>query len=408
LKKPLLLYEKLSSGALKSIPTAKKFQPRVSTQFKFIQTLWLVLLLGSVFSLYDNLDSTAIGIMAAAVVLYLCGFFWIQQQVIVPLREMALATKSIANGDLNTRIKVDKPGALGESQLGLDMIRARIKATIGRIQEASSGMATATSQLASMSQETNDSMQHQMMETEMIATAMQEMAATVQEVAGNTSTAADAANQAQYDSRQGHSIVEKNMGSINDLSSKIGSVEEAIQSLNRDSEDIGSILEVIRGVAEQTNLLALNAAIEAARAGDQGRGFAVVADEVRALAMRVQSSTDEIHGMIEKLQAGAAAAVQAMISSRESALHSVGEAQEAGEALGRIQDSVLVIQDLSTQIATAAEQQSSVSEEMSRNVVGISDHSATTAAAATEAAEACLHLVDAARRLDLLTHDYDV
>ncbi|OMH39400.1 PAS domain-containing methyl-accepting chemotaxis protein [Motiliproteus sp. MSK22-1] len=401
------LYQKVNAEQLQTLPVQRDFRLRVSTQFILLQTVWLILL-GLMFWGHQIDGSLLIyGASAATVCLYLLGFVWIGSQVIKPMREMAAATKAIANGDLNTRIVVDKPGAMGETQLGLDMIRARLRATIGRIQEASSEMVAATDRLAAMSANTDASMQKQMTETELIATAMQEMTATVQEVACSTSSAAQAANQAFSDSQEGHGIVERNTQSISGLSHKISDVETAIQALNSDCTDIGTILEVIRGVAEQTNLLALNAAIEAARAGEQGRGFAVVADEVRALALRVQSSTDEIQAMIEKLQKGADVAVQAMESSRENAELSVQEALEAASALGRIQNSVVAIQDLSTQIATAAEQQSSVSEEMSRNIVGISDQSANTATATKEAAAACKHLVTTASSLNTLTRDYD-
>ncbi|MEH6470454.1 MAG: PAS domain-containing methyl-accepting chemotaxis protein [Halopseudomonas sp.] len=403
------LYKTINDKKINEIPAKKDRRLRISGQFKLIQTLWLLLLLAATAVIESSTDSPLGYLFATAgVLLYLFGFFWINQQVIKPLRQMAKTTQDIANGSLTSRIIVDKPGAIGEMQLGLDMIRARLKAAMGRIQEASSSMAASTDQLASASDITDQRMQAQMSETEQIATAMQQMTATVQEVAGNTHSAADAANQANSDVHEGFQIVERAQHSISELSAKIEDVEQEIDTLHQDSQDIGSILDVIRGVAEQTNLLALNAAIEAARAGEQGRGFAVVADEVRALAQRVQSSTDEIQQMIEKLQRGAKKAVDAMHVSRDSADRSVTEAQAAGEALGRIQQSVLQINDLSTQIATAAEQQSAVAEEMSRNIVAIKDQSADTADATRQATIGCLALADTARKLDTLTRDYEL
>ncbi|WP_293268600.1 PAS domain-containing methyl-accepting chemotaxis protein [Neptunomonas sp.] len=400
------LYEKITSQNLTSLPTKRDYRLRVSTQFKLLQSVWL-LLLGSAFATsYFDSSIGLIGISSAAVCLYVFGFFWVNSQVIKPVREMAKTTKAISNGYLNVRVVVDKPGAMGETQLGLDMIRAKIRATIGRVQEASSDMAVATDQLASMSGHVDMSMQSQMTETEMIATAVQEMSSTVQEVAGSTVSAAEAADDAQQNAEAGRNIVERNIRSISGLSADISGVETLIQLLNEDCSKIDTILEVISDVADQTNLLALNAAIEAARAGEKGRGFAVVADEVRALALRVQSSTDEIQKMIQKLQSGAGAAVNAMVNSRESAQASVKEAEEAGEALEHINSTVKTIQDLSTQIATAAEEQSAVSEEMSRNIVEISDHSFSTAKSSQEALQACNELVGTARRLNALTEDY--
>lgn len=406
-KKAEALYAEVNQKKLQELPVVRRFQPRISDEFKLIQVLWAVLL-GLALWLGDLQSSALYSFIAGAVVLFGGAYFWVGARLIAPLREMAAHTKSIANGSLDQIINLDRPGAMGEMQTGLKMIQARLKAVIGRIQESSQSLAAATDQLASMSVETDRSMQAQMAETDMIATAMQEMSATVQDVANNTTLAANAATEADKSVTSGDQIMQQTRQSIRKLATEVEQAEEVIQGLHADTNNIGSILDVIRGVAEQTNLLALNAAIEAARAGDQGRGFAVVADEVRSLAQRTQSSTEEIQQMIEKLQQKADSAVKVMQQGRSSAGHSVEEAQQAADSLASIREAVEQIRDMSTQIATAAEQQSAVSEEMNRNIVRIRELSTQTASATAEGARSAAALRDTSHRLSSVTNDYEV
>lgn len=200
---------------------------------------------------------------------------------------------------------------------------------------------------------------------------MNEMTATVQEVARNAADASDAAHAADSEAVNGNLIVDNVTSAINDLALEVQESAGTIATLEENAEQIGTVLDVIRGIAEQTNLLALNAAIEAARAGEQGRGFAVVADEVRTLASRTQDSTREIQSMIERLQEGSKSAVLAMDQSQKKTERVVEQAHKAGEALTSITMAVSRIADMNTQIATAAEQQSAVSEDINENVVGI-------------------------------------
>src|SRR5690606_20421056 len=175
------------------------------------------------------------------------------------------------------------------------------------------------------------------------------------------------------ETEKGNRVLESAISAIHSLSDRIGTAGEVIRRVETDSAALGSVLDVIRGIAEQTNLLALNAAIEAARAGEQGRGFAVVADEVRSLAQRTQESTQEIQGMIERLQDGARQAVRSMADGTEEMERTVVQASRAGESLNAIAQAVALINDMNTQIASATEEQMAVSQEISRNVVNISD-----------------------------------
>ncbi len=210
-------------------------------------------------------------------------------------------------------------------------------------------------------------------EVDQVATAMTEMSATVHEVARNATEAAEAAQRADEETGKGKMVVSQAIEAIDLLANEVNDAAQVIHRLEQDSDEIGAVLDVIRGIAEQTNLLALNAAIEAARAGEQGRGFAVVADEVRTLAQRTQQSTQEIQNMIERLQSGAQDAVKAMEQGRSRAQVGVEQAAEAGVSLETIAQAVGTISDMNTQIATAAEEQSVVAEEINLNIVSISD-----------------------------------
>jgi methyl-accepting chemotaxis protein len=217
-----------------------------------------------------------------------------------------------------------------------------------------------------------------MVQLEQTSTAMDEMTMTVQEVARNAVEASSAVDEANDHSQQGFDVVEDMGNSIRNLVDGIETVQQVILKLAGETDNIGQILDVIRGIADQTNLLALNAAIEAARAGEQGRGFAVVADEVRSLANRTQESTNEIQGMITRLQTEANKSVELMQTNAESAQRTVARSHDANKALEAIRSSVGVIQDMNSQIATAAEEQTLVAADINTSVVGINDLAKST------------------------------
>jgi methyl-accepting chemotaxis protein len=207
----------------------------------------------------------------------------------------------------------------------------------------------------------------------MLATAMTEMLATVEEVAGRTTEANDASCLAAKETQNSRNIIQKNVDEANQLSEQIGAASEAVKQLATDARNVDTVLEVIRGVAEQTNLLALNAAIEAARAGEQGRGFAVVADEVRTLSQRTQESTLEIQSIVERLQVGAENVVVVMNQGASKAYQAAELSNQAGETLTQIDQEVRTIQEMAQHIATAAEQQTVTVNDINRNVVSLSD-----------------------------------
>ncbi|WP_411740586.1 methyl-accepting chemotaxis protein [Pseudomonas sp. BF-R-19] len=230
-------------------------------------------------------------------------------------------------------------------------------------------------------------MQVQFREIDQVATASNEMNATAHDVANSASSAANAAKGADQSARDGMSIIERSTRDINQLAEEVSKAVTEVEALAVNSEQIGSVLEVIRSIAEQTNLLALNAAIEAARAGESGRGFAVVADEVRNLAKRTQDSVEEIRLVIERIQSGTRGVVATMHSSQTRAHSNAGQIQQAVQALGKISDAVTVISDMNLQIASAAEQQSAVAEEVNRNVSAIRSVTETLTGQATESAQ---------------------
>ncbi|WP_416427483.1 methyl-accepting chemotaxis protein [Pseudomonas sp. App30] len=225
--------------------------------------------------------------------------------------------------------------------------------------------------------------------TDMVATAVHEMGLTVQEIARNAGSAAEASQTARDEALQARDIVGRSIAHIEGMSVEIGSAAGAVSELAEQVGSIDQVLAVIRGISEQTNLLALNAAIEAARAGEMGRGFAVVADEVRTLAQRTQASTDEIQKMIGRLKQGAEHAVASMHSGQAATGTGVASSQRTGESLTAITGQVERISDMNHQVATATEEQTAVTEEINRNVQGISDLARATAGEVRSGREEC-------------------
>lgn len=302
--------------------------------------------------------------------------------------------KSIAegDGDLTQRLETTGKDEFGQIAHEFNVFVANLQESIANVVAVSNQLADKSNYIDKESNSTSQTADRQRQETTMAATAINEMSATVLEVARNTSSAADSAKSADQCAVDGQKIVTTMARGVEALAEEIETSSNAINLLKEDSVSVGAVLDVIRGIAEQTNLLALNAAIEAARAGEQGRGFAVVADEVRTLAQRTQESTQEIREVIERLQGGADTAVERMTGSSRKVGENVDAANNAGAALANITEAVKQIVDLNVQIASAAEEQTTVTEEINRNMVNISEQTDITAESAQSLATAAQEL----------------
>ncbi|MBB1485082.1 methyl-accepting chemotaxis protein [Oceanospirillum sediminis] len=311
-----------------------------------------------------------------------------------PLNATLQAMKAISqgDGDLTSRLDVKGQDEISELTDAFNVFVNRIHQVIIKAGQASEAVSAAAEELSSITKESSRTIEHQARETDQVASAIHQMSATVHQVAQSAGEAAQAANRADQQAIEGKNQAQTAIGAIHSLTGHIRNSSDVIQQLRNDSENIGSVLDVIRSVAEQTNLLALNAAIEAARAGEHGRGFAVVADEVRSLAQRTQESTDEIQSMVETLQEAAQQVVVVMSTSLTFTEETEQKAQAAGCAMERIMEAVEAIRDMNDMIASAAEQQSIVAEEINRSVVSIVDISNGSATATEQVNQASQEL----------------
>lgn len=332
--------------------------------------------------------SLLIAALAAVFLLigYLYSAFYVSTRS--SLRSLGLVMDQVAAGDLTAHFKVQSRDELGELGGAFNQTVQRIHALLEQVNNTVHDVEGQATRVLSVSAQSNTAAAEQRAQIEQVATAMNEMSATSQEVANSAASAVGNAQSVNDETISGRVQVEQQVSNIQKLAQEIDGSVVAINQLATNSKSIGQVLDVIKGIAEQTNLLALNAAIEAARAGEQGRGFAVVADEVRNLAQRTQHSTAEIEQMISQLHDGVSSAVNAMSASHVMADETVAQSVEVQSALENILAAVGMIVDQIQQIAAAAEQQTAVAHDIDQNIVQINQTGELTAQGADETAQA--------------------
>ncbi|HKJ76721.1 MAG TPA: methyl-accepting chemotaxis protein, partial [Gammaproteobacteria bacterium] len=339
----------------------------------------------------------AAGVLAALVLGVILYLAW---RISTRLDGVARTIEAVRdNNDLGIRVEIGGKDEIAAVGRDFNSMMEAFGGIIHEVTSASSQLSTAAQQLSGVADQSKTGVHSQQRETDGVATAINEMSATVEEIARSTADAAEAAREADDESRHGREVVTAAVTAINQFAREVERADEVMKRLEQETEEVTTILDVIRGIAEQTNLLALNAAIEAARAGEQGRGFAVVADEVRTLAQRTHASTQEIQTMIERLQGESREAAGVMAQGRQQGEESVRQVQATSGSFESIAERVAAINDRNTQVASSSEEQRSVTEEVSRNVTAIKSVTDDTAEGVDQIAASSHELAEVAQRL---------
>lgn len=335
------------------------------------------------------------------------AYYFSYNAVVKPIRKTAHLLKDIAEGegDLSVRLEVLSSDEVGEVALAFNHFVEKLSGVVIKIKQSAERLTDFAEGMAVSNTKSQQGLQNQQAETDMVASAMNQMTTTVQEIARYASESSHTIEAANAVSDEGYVVVKQSMSVINELATELQKAGEVIATLEKDSQHIGGVLDVIKGIAEQTNLLALNAAIEAARAGEQGRGFAVVADEVRALAGRTQLSTDEIQKMINSLQSSALQSVQVMDRGQNKASDSVEQSSKLGNTLTEISKTISQLSQFILQIAASTEEQSGVAEEINRNIIRIRDLGVETVEVVSKATNDSIQLATLAKEMqDQVSH----
>ncbi|MDJ0805397.1 MAG: methyl-accepting chemotaxis protein [Gammaproteobacteria bacterium] len=351
--------------------------------------------------------TTILSVIAITVFSVLGGLL-VKRQIIRPTQEISTCLRRFAEGDFTAAKLNNYGGELGEVASSAGHVKEHLGQIMQNVRQVAQELSAASGALTSATHNTQANLTRQQDDIQQVAAAMDQMSTVVSQVSGNTSTAADAAEQASKATHDGSDVVRQSVADIGNLAKGVEDASQVIKQLESDVSNIGTVLDVIRSIAEQTNLLALNAAIEAARAGEQGRGFAVVADEVRTLAGRTQESTSEIQEMIEKLEQGTTKAVSVMQESQAQAIRSVEQSSGAGEALESIAEEVNSILEMNKQIAMSAREQATVTEEIHKNITNINSLSKHTADQAHEMSASGESVSRLAQQMDQLVNRFKV
>lgn len=356
----------------------------------------------------DTIKTGLIAMALAVIFAFIQFNISLNRFILKPSQLLAQNLKRMATHDFSMSLSRHSNDELGEIAESAATIRESMLDLINELHEASVQLDASVNQLSEVIEITRNGVEQQLRQTEQVAAAINEMTSSMEEVAEHAGAAAISATSADNAAQDGRRVVTHTIKDIESLAQEMESASGAISELKSESEKIGGLLDVIKGISAQTNLLALNAAIEAARAGEQGRGFAVVADEVRALATRTQQSTEEIEEMIDRLQAGAAGAVEVMENSRRHTRSSTEQSANAGTSLERITLAVTQITQMNAQIAEAAEQQLHVAEEINRSIMNISDITEHSSEGGKRIYEANTNLISISERLNKLVATFRI
>ncbi|TNF09568.1 MAG: methyl-accepting chemotaxis protein [Gammaproteobacteria bacterium] len=345
-----------------------------------------------------------------ALLLVIAVAYWLSHSLLKPIQEMSdhIEALSEGRGDLNKKLVIRNNDEIAELERRFNKFLDKIHTIVNNVSVSTRVIGEASSSVSNTVEKTKWGVSQQQEDSRAVNASLEELTASVQSIATSTSEARDATNEAYHEINQGMTVTETTVEVIEHLSEEVTQATEVIARLNEQSDAISKVLEVIHGIAEQTNLLALNAAIEAARAGDAGRGFSVVADEVRNLAVRTQSSTQQIHEIIDELQNQARHSVRVMNASKSTADKGVSQVKQTGEYFQRITAAISILTDMNNHIAQASEQQAAAAEGIYQRIAHMAEVADETESGTLEAGRVNKQLKELSDELDGLVHQFKV